>query len=240
MRRRSFTLIEMLVVVAIIGILAALLSPALQKALKRARSLNCVSRLHGISAAYFMYADDWHGFYPPCNMQAMSQYSYDMGWEKAFPSTLGVYLGYPQFYAQTLGSNPIKEAFRSSPFVCPELSKEDIPDLHRGGYGVNTRVGSFEARVSDSWKAYGFCHKASSIKSPGTQARMADRYKDLHLGTTGVNIADLNNPHKANVDLRRHLDGCNALFFDGHAKWYDGTDFVAQFDKAYRLGGNIR
>ncbi|MBP5234224.1 MAG: type II secretion system protein, partial [Planctomycetes bacterium] len=52
MRRRSFTLIEMLVVVAIIGILAALLSPALQKALKRARSLDCVSHLHAIGGAY--------------------------------------------------------------------------------------------------------------------------------------------------------------------------------------------
>ena len=60
-----FTLIEMLVVVAIIGILAALLAPSLQKALESARSVYCGNNLRQVYLQYQMYADDYQGFYPP-------------------------------------------------------------------------------------------------------------------------------------------------------------------------------
>lgn len=235
-----FTLIEMLVVVAIIGILAALLSPALQKALKRARSLDCVSHLHAIGGAYFMYAEDWNGTYPPGNMQAMSEYCFRQGWEKTFPHLLGTYLGYPQFHAEKYGSWQIMPVFRASPFVCPEFPQAAITTMFRGGYGINIRVGSYERYVSNSWNGIGLCHKASSIKSPGTLTRMTDRYNDFHLDLWGVSAEDLLNPREARIDLARHLDGCNILFFDGHVKWYGGADVVENFDKAYRLGGDIK
>ena len=45
MRRKRFTLIELLIVIAIIAILAALLLPALNKARNRARSIACTNNL---------------------------------------------------------------------------------------------------------------------------------------------------------------------------------------------------
>ena len=60
-----FTLIEMLVVVAIIGILAALLTPSLQKALYAARNVYCGNNLRQCFLQYQIYADNWRGFYPP-------------------------------------------------------------------------------------------------------------------------------------------------------------------------------
>jgi prepilin-type N-terminal cleavage/methylation domain-containing protein len=60
--RRSvpgFTLIEMLVVIAIIGLLAALLFPVFAAARRSARMTTCTSNLRQIGLALQMYHSDW-------------------------------------------------------------------------------------------------------------------------------------------------------------------------------------
>src|SRR5437899_5392885 len=54
----AFTLIELLIVVAILGILASLLLPALGRSKIAARRVGCASNLHQLSLAAQMYWDD--------------------------------------------------------------------------------------------------------------------------------------------------------------------------------------
>ena len=81
----GFSLVELLVVMTIISILAALLLPVLGKAIASARSVACMANLKQISVAFTMYADEntahygsgvhnsgsggpnltWHGFLYP-------------------------------------------------------------------------------------------------------------------------------------------------------------------------------
>jgi prepilin-type N-terminal cleavage/methylation domain-containing protein len=56
--RRAFTLIELLVVVVVIGVLAALLFPAVSRANAKARRTTCLNNLKQVNLGLRMYADD--------------------------------------------------------------------------------------------------------------------------------------------------------------------------------------
>lgn len=61
-RRKGFTLVELLVVVAIIAMLAALLIPGVRIGLEESRRSSCRNNLKQIGAALTIYADDHKGW----------------------------------------------------------------------------------------------------------------------------------------------------------------------------------
>jgi prepilin-type N-terminal cleavage/methylation domain-containing protein len=66
-RRRAFTLIEVLVVVAIIALLISILIPSLDRARKVARMVVCQSNLRTLMTAFLTYSSETKGYLPGCS-----------------------------------------------------------------------------------------------------------------------------------------------------------------------------
>ena len=78
MRRRAFTLVELLVVIGIIAILIAILMPALSRARDQATRLQCMSNLRNIMQGITMYVSENKTHLPYCNWGDMP--SGHQGW----------------------------------------------------------------------------------------------------------------------------------------------------------------
>ena len=80
--KKEFTLIELLIVIAIIAILAGMLLPALQSAKNKANSIACVNAQSQLYKSAFLYVDDSNEYFPPCLWTGTMKFS-DPVWNGA-------------------------------------------------------------------------------------------------------------------------------------------------------------
>jgi prepilin-type N-terminal cleavage/methylation domain-containing protein len=93
--RRAFTLVELLIVIAVIGALIALLLPAVQVARESARNTHCINNLRQVGLMTQMYRDVHDGYFPDGAKTGRYQYRMAPGRKtpddrSALPETYGL------------------------------------------------------------------------------------------------------------------------------------------------------
>lgn len=97
-KREGFTLIELLTVIAIIGVLAAILMPVLSGIKSRASSAQCASQIRQIGTAFQMYLQDHNNIMPTSHLghPFSGQGPYYNRDPRRIQTLFGVYLDVPE------------------------------------------------------------------------------------------------------------------------------------------------
>ena len=135
MFKKNFTLIELLIVAAIIGILASLLLPALSSARDAAKSASCQNTLRQLGVSIYMYSGDNDGYMAPSNHGYKGRITWD--------DYLAGYDGRPTFtYAQKAAATLQKTVYGDD-FGAAYTCAADPGIRYYGGTNTNTSTRSY-------------------------------------------------------------------------------------------------
>jgi len=194
---RAFTLVELLVVVAIVGVLAALFTPALSKAKAKVRSAVCLNNLKQWGLATTLYAADHDDLLPPEG--SPNGLSTTAAWYIDLPCELGM-----KPYAEMTWHTNALAPVGTSIWICPaNTNRSNGHNLFH--YCLNEHV--------DATGGADHPVRLGTIQRPSQTVWMFDNGKRAA-------VAQQNNVH-----TNLHQKGAQFLFLDGHAARFRNTAY---------------
>lgn len=196
----AFTLVELLITIAIIALLAALLLPTLASGKSKARQTECAGNLHQWGLAYRMYADDNGDFLPRRGqgVQVLAQINRPDDWFNALPP----YFVLSPF--ENMVTNDVTPTANSkSVFICPVA--ENPGGNYFLPYGMNMNLSPWNLPVAT---------KFGQVLQPECVVAMADApgpYASTFPSTR---------PYSP---VARHASRINLLFLAGTVQSFAGS-----------------
>lgn len=201
-RKNKFTLIELLIVIAILAILVSILLPALGKARDKAREMTCISNLKQIGTYTHLYLSDWNGYYPAADWTIRVQ-SY---MKNAAGSSFRIFRcpgAPPTVRTGSHAGKPLVQAYS----VSGEYYTSSLGDMLRFSFYL---IPEFRA-------------KDSQISIPTQKIYLTDHGEYAYADNTGQNDRKISNRHSGKGSI---------LLADGHVRTQSLPATVGQYDAA--------
>jgi prepilin-type N-terminal cleavage/methylation domain-containing protein len=215
-KANAFTLIEILVVIAIIAVLAGILFPVFQGARKRSYETTCFSNLRQVGLAIGMYAHDYDDKYPIAT-DGSEKVVLRLPTDAKGQATLANAPTLKRILAPYIKTDGI--------WKCPADQGIRYPAYWRGDSsdGTYSKIPSAFERIGVSY-AYRVPLGLAQVNYPATS--YADSV-DMGASRTGI-LADAGTGwHIKGDEGDTHLERRSTLFSDGHVKsLLDEKDFV--------------
>ena len=220
-KTRVFTLIELLIVIAIIAILASMLLPALNKAKEKAQAITCTSQMKSWNTAHFLYADTYGGYF-----------MYKVNWQSSPGSSIY------DFWYHEVGSqikidvkklSTARQGQKTSLFCPMDKKANSSPTVsaQRVSYGYN---GFFlAANYLSRGGSYGGGSQISRIRFPSTTLVMCEiGYHDdmAYQRNDAVCEYPTGASFPGHRPTRRHSGSANCAFADGHVSAVKQTQLL--------------
>jgi prepilin-type processing-associated H-X9-DG protein/prepilin-type N-terminal cleavage/methylation domain-containing protein len=221
-----FTLIELLIVIAIIAILAAMLLPALKNAKEQAKGIYCIGNEKQIGVGFHLYSEDYCGYFPaPMDTDAYGGNYHQVAGDSnpcMWSVHIGVILSYKGWrvweYPPTM-NQPTALLCPSAPTSLP-FPARFIMDTNRnagGGYCMNRFVPPADT-FSPDWQKMTITYPLLKlVKNPDTKMLVADGRNSADLGSNWNYLQPPTTTHYYVFDRSRHNNSSNILYVDGHA-----------------------
>lgn len=153
----GFTLVELLTVLAVVGLIAALLLPFAGEARHRVNSAFCLNNLKQWGIATHLYAGDHRGFLPPEGVPNPTPTHTNTGWYVQLPRVMGI----PPYHAMRWRTNA-GAAHPRTVWLCPSNRRRSngLNLFHyclnqfvngTGGFNTPRRIHSFAAPDAVIW-----------------------------------------------------------------------------------------
>ncbi len=230
---KSFTLIELLIVVAIIAILAGMLLPALNKAREKAKTIKCASNMKQWGTGFALYSNTYDDYLCGSHNVPFQAVSGSMATRKWFD-----YYSTSRYIASG-GVAGSKSAYENSGIgVCPSNEKDGVDSatitfksssyIMNGSIGVNGGTGA-STHPNSCGNGKNLYARISSFRQPSGKIYITD-------GKDGVQEASFvtcyffpeNDNSIAGRTSLRHNKLANALWVDGHVSLIQYADTQVQ------------
>ena len=218
MSKSNFTLIELLIVIAIIAVLASMLLPALDKARSQAKTMQCLSNQKSMSAGMILYSDDNNSQLPTHYGRAINEGGIRYGSTWWMWQLVKTY----RYSKKTFicPANPHNSASDNLTGWNPGLGMDDGWKLHDSSklwYSMNGRL----LKSRPDWKpeGTGTAGKTSRIKTPSQTVIILEyRVPTFVDGVSSIN-STLSRFATQDVNIRDHYNvGSVFATIDGHTE----------------------
>lgn len=196
--RKNFTLIELLIVIAIIAILAGMLLPALNRARESARTIQCGSQIRQVAQLHLLYAGDYKDLLP-------SPYK-----------SYGGNATTQEWYYQTYLARNYLGKWNSNLFLCPTLLPAKLKALN-GASWVGTLYGSNSIAIEGVTSGLFVIEKNRPLSRIPFASRGCLMLENYGHGIFDCRTTSLGNLTTGNANPAfNHSGQANGVFFDGH------------------------